>query len=108
VNGEVKFLTFASTLCWGIFTWAFIDMLMGNPTAIEGVVSLGILGIPFTVGAVALHRLDKPSVAGARPDYQKIADLEHELGITQAPPPPGVLRRVERDGETTEFRSWGS
>ncbi|MET8378039.1 hypothetical protein [Streptomyces microflavus] len=48
------------------------------------------------------------------PDYQRIADLERELGIGQPAPEPERGIREDRtvcliencDGETEEIRSW--
>jgi hypothetical protein len=106
MNAEVKIMASFGALSFAIFVWAFVDMLLGSSTAINGVIAFGFCAA-VSVPCAASLRDDKPRlVAVPKPDYAKIAALEIELGITEAPP-QGVLRRVERDGETTEYRTWG-
>ncbi|GAA2929579.1 hypothetical protein [Streptomyces enissocaesilis] len=110
MSTETKTLgAMAAVLCL-ITIVASIDMALGNPTAINGVVAFGAVGLLTAIGAWGLRRQDKELAAGdrrPRPDYALIARLERELGLVEAPK-PGVLRVIEADGETIEIRSWGA
>ncbi|MFD3999854.1 hypothetical protein [Streptomyces rubiginosohelvolus] len=105
MNPEVKIMATASASSFVIFVWACIDMMLGNPTAINGAIAFGVGFAICAACAVSLWD-DKPvPTAHPKPDYDRIAALEVELGIVEAPP-QRFLRRVERRGETVEYRTW--
>ncbi|MFD9276903.1 hypothetical protein ACFWD7_06370 [Streptomyces mirabilis] len=82
MSGETRALAYMAVPCWAIWTWAFIDMLRGNPTAINAVVGLGLGGGMISAAAIALRQQDRHQArAQLKPDLAKIERLERELGI---------------------------
>lgn len=82
MSTETKLLIAFAGICWTVWSWAFVAMLLGNPTAINGVVGIGIPALMCTAAAVIFHRDDKPArPVESKPDYAAIAQLERELGI---------------------------
>lgn len=76
MSGETRLFTYMAVPCWMLWTWAFADMLLGNPTAINGVIGIGF------AATLAFRHQDRPTrETETKPDYAKIVRLERELGI---------------------------
>lgn len=107
--GEVKFLAGLGSGVVVIALIATVSMVLGNPTAINAVIGCGFSGTCFLAAAALLHGLSARSRISNKPYYDKIARLEAELGISERPKPrPPAVRRVEIDGVSIEYRSWGA
>jgi hypothetical protein len=107
--GEVKFLAGLGSGVVMIALIATVSMVLGNPTAINAVIGCGFSGTCFLAAAALLHGLSARPRSRNKPDYDKIDRLEEELGMSERPKPrPLVVRRVEIDGVSTEYRSWGA
>lgn len=107
MSHDVKFLLRASTTLWALAGMAGLVSMLADPAAINAALGLSVGGTCSAIAAAVVHRWDKAEAARAKtkPDYRKIAALEVELGIVEAPP-QRFLRRVQRGGETTEYRTW--
>lgn len=109
MSGEMRLFAYMAVPCWALWVWAFVDMLLGNPTAINGVIGIGLGASIISAAALALRRQDRPQHAvPPKPDYAKIERLERELGLVESPKRTPIRRVIDHDGEGTEIRSWGS
>lgn len=82
MSSETRAFTYMAVPCWAVWTWAFIDMLQGNPTAINAVVGLGLGGSMISAAAIAFRQQDRRQArVRLKPDLAKIQRLERELGI---------------------------
>lgn len=82
MTSETRLFAYMSVPCWALWLFAFIDMLLGNPTAINGVIGIGFAATLITAAALAFRHQDRPvRETESKPDYAKIVSLERELGI---------------------------
>lgn len=58
MSAEVKTFAAVAILGWLITAAAIVSMVLGNPTAINGVIGAGVGAATFTAAAVAMHRQD--------------------------------------------------
>jgi len=58
VSAEVKTFAAVAVLGWIITAAAVVSMVLGNPTAINGVIGAGVGSAAFTAAAVVMHRQD--------------------------------------------------
>ncbi|MGW4834757.1 hypothetical protein [Streptomyces globisporus] len=109
MSDDAKFLVRASATLWALAGMAGLFSMLADPAAINAALGLGVGGTCSAIAAAVVHRWDRSETASvkAKPDYRKIAALERELGLS-VEQPRGVLRRIERDGETIELRSWNA
>lgn len=108
---DERLMVSLSCVSWVMAIGGVASFLLGNPAALVMVVTGVITGTAFAAATHILRRRRGPAPlrTARRPDYDEIARLEEELGITQRPKPqPPVVRRVEIDGVSTEYRSWGA
>ncbi|AKZ60743.1 exported protein of unknown function (plasmid) [Streptomyces ambofaciens ATCC 23877] len=94
MSGETKTFGTVGVIAWLITAVAAVDMALGNPSAINGVIGAGVGAAAFTWMAWTMHRedeLDRPQPVVPRVDLNRIAVLEHELlGITPEPGTPAA------------------
>ncbi|MGW9245749.1 hypothetical protein [Streptomyces badius] len=109
MSGDVKFLLRAGATLWALAGMAGLVSMLADPAAINAALGLGVGGACSAIAAAVVHHWDKAEAVSvrAKPDYRKIAALERELGLS-VEQPHGLLRRIERDSETIELRSWSA
>ena len=112
MSRDERLIVSLSCVAWVMATGGVVSFLLGNPAALVMAITGVITGTAFAAAARVLRRRRRPAPyrTARRPDYDKIARLEEELGITESrpKPPPPILRRVEIDGVSVQYRSWGS